>query len=252
MIAKEARASESSHWYNKDGAPQYTVIDKKGQSRATTLRDARVMDLVPSVTTVLKVANKPNLQYWLQEQVLLAALTLPKKPNESDSDYCKRIIEDSKQHPKAAAELGTDIHAAIESHYAGQPTGKHIEHVSAVANALQTHFGTSQWIAERSFAHELGFGGKVDLHANNIVVDIKSKEFTDPKTVTGFDEHLMQLAAYRVGLGMPEAECGNIFVSRNVPGLVAVVKWSQEDLSRGWNMFYHLLQFWRIKSDYKP
>jgi hypothetical protein len=62
----------------------------------------------------------------------------------------------------------------------------------------------------------------------------------------------MQLAAYRVGLGMPEAECGNIFVSRNVPGLVAVVKWTQEDLSRGWNMFYHLLQFWQTKNKYIP
>ena len=252
MIVKEARASESSHWYDKDGAPQYTVVGKNGQNRATTLRDARVKNLVPSVTTIIGSANKPFLQYWLQEQVLLAALTLPKKPNESDSDYCKRIIEDSKQQSRSAADAGTDIHAAIESHYAGQPTGKHIEHVSAVANALQTHFGTSQWVAERSFAHELGFGGKVDLHATNLVVDIKSKEFTDPTTVSGFDEHLMQLAAYRVGLGMPEAECGNIFVSRNVPGLVAVVKWTQEDLSRGWNMFYHLLQFWQTKNKYIP
>ena len=60
------RASESSHWYGKDGSPQYTVLDKNGQYRATTLRDARTSNLVPSVTTVIGAANKPSLQYWLQ------------------------------------------------------------------------------------------------------------------------------------------------------------------------------------------
>ena len=50
------RASESNHWYTRDGVPQYTVEAKKGGQRNTTLRDARVMNLVPSVTTVLNVA----------------------------------------------------------------------------------------------------------------------------------------------------------------------------------------------------
>jgi len=252
MIAKEAKASESSHWYGKDGSPQYTVVGKNGNIRSTTLRDARTMNLVPSTTTVIGAAAKPALNIWLQEQVLLAALTLPKRPDETDSDYCKRIIEDSKQQSRSAADAGTDIHGAIEAHYAGHPTGKHPEHVKAVSEALEAHFDTSAWVAERSFAHDLGFGGKVDLHADNIVVDVKTKEFTDPKAVSGFDEHLMQLAAYRVGLGMPHAKCANIFVSRNVLGLVAVVHWTEEDLTRGWNMFYHLLQYWQAKSKYIP
>ena len=71
MIAKEpTRASESNHWYTRDGEPMYTVEAAKGGQRATTLRDARKLSLVPSVTTILNVAAKPALNQWLQRQVL--------------------------------------------------------------------------------------------------------------------------------------------------------------------------------------
>ena len=72
----ETRASESQHWYDRQGNPMYTVIGKNGKERNTTLRDARTMNLVPSVTTILNVAAKPALNVWLQRQVLMAALTL--------------------------------------------------------------------------------------------------------------------------------------------------------------------------------
>lgn len=228
----------------------YTVPSKKdGSPRNTTLRDAREMGLLPSVTTVLGVASKPALIQWMQQQVLMASLTLPRNPNESESDFIDRIMRDSKEQGKRAADAGTDIHAAIESHYIGQPTGKHPEHVNSVKNALITHFGDQKWVAERSFAHSLGFAGKVDLHCDMVVVDVKSKEFDDPDSVKGYEEHMIQLSAYKVGLGLPSnARCANVFVSRSVPGLVQVIEWSPQDIERGWQMFQHLLAFWYLRT----
>ena len=55
------RASESSHWYTREGAPKYTVEAKNGNLRNTTLADARKMNLVPSVTTIIGCAAKPGL-----------------------------------------------------------------------------------------------------------------------------------------------------------------------------------------------
>ncbi len=46
MIVKE-KAQENGHWYTKDGTPAYTTIGKTGE-RATTLRDARKLGLLPS------------------------------------------------------------------------------------------------------------------------------------------------------------------------------------------------------------
>jgi hypothetical protein len=61
----------------------------------------------------------------------------------------------------------------------------------------------------------------------------------------------MQLAAYRVGLGIPTARAANVFVSRSVEGLVVVKEWTAEDLDRGWEMFTHLLSFWQLKNQHK-
>ena len=254
LQASAPRASESNHWYTRDGVPQYTVEAKKGGQRATTLRDARTMNLVPSVTTVLNIAAKPALLAWMQQQVLYAALTLPRRPDEPEKEYIDRIINDSKEQGRSAADAGTDIHASIQGFYEGQSTGRHSEMVSACTQAIDNWAGPRTWISERAFAHEAGFGGKCDLYSEadgGFVADIKTKEFTDPDKIGGYDEHLMQLAAYRVGLGVPNARCANVFVSRNVPGLVVVKEWPLEQLDTGWAMFMHLLSFWQLKNDHK-
>lgn len=257
ITAKEPRASESNHWYTRDGAPMYTVEAAKGGQRNTTLRDARKLNLVPSVTTVLNVAAKPALMQWLQRQVLLAALTLPRRQDEPEDDWIERIVDDSKQQGRAAADAGTDIHASIQGFYDGTPVNKHHEHVLGCTKVINNHFGLHGWVAERSFAHEMGFGGKCDLHApgrpdfDGIVADVKTKDFDDIKKVEGYDDHLMQLSAYRVGLGIPKARCANVFVSRSVPGLSVVKEWSAEDLDRGWLMFCSLLKFWQLKNQHQ-
>jgi len=253
VIAKETRASESNHWYDFDGQPKYTVPSKKdGLPRATTLRDARTMNLVPSVTTVLNVAAKPALIQWLQRQVLMAALTLPRNPTETEDEYIERIMHDSKQEGKAAADKGTEIHEAIQGFYEGKGLGQYPVEVATTSAKIREKYGHQEWIAERSFAHDLGFGGKCDLHSKGIVLDIKTKEFSDPEEVVGYDEHLMQLAAYRVGLGMPDAVCANVFVSRTNSNLVVIKEWTQDELTKGFGMFHHLLQFWIIKNKYQP
>jgi hypothetical protein len=115
------RAAESTHWYTREGVPMYTVEAKNGNQRPTTLRDARALDLVPSVTTVLNVAAKPGLEAWKQRQLLLAALTLPRSEEEAEDNYLDRIIRDSREEGRAAADAGTEIHAAIQSFYEEKP-----------------------------------------------------------------------------------------------------------------------------------
>jgi len=54
----------AGHWYRRsDGSPQYTIVGKNGKERDTTLRDAREHNLVPSVTTIMRIAAAPGLGY---------------------------------------------------------------------------------------------------------------------------------------------------------------------------------------------
>jgi hypothetical protein len=236
----------------------YQVEGANGKIRNTTLRDARKHNLVPSVTTILGVAAKPGLEKWKMQQVLFASLTLPRREGETEESYLERIMEDSKEQGRAAADEGTKIHAAIQQYYEGQKDYSHTEHVAGVEKVLAKEFGAQNWVCEQAFAHDMGFGGKCDMYAKSIddssvgiILDIKTKEFTDPEKVEGYDEHLMQLAAYRMGLNMFFGRCANVFVSRNVPGLVVVKEWSDDELHKGWMMFTKLLRFWQLKNDHK-
>ena len=103
---------------------------------------------------------------------------------------------------------------------------------------------------EKSFAHKLGFGGKVDWHAPGIVIDFKSKDSIGEDRLA-WDEHVCQLASYREGLGMPTARCLNVFVGID-DCRVEVVEHSEQDLQRGWRMFQHCLGLWKEKKNYYP
>lgn len=247
------RASESQHWYTRTGDPAYTVKNKDGHQRPTTLRDARKLGLVPSVTTIIKCAASPGLEAWKLQQMMLAALTLPRAPEETEESFISRIQADSKEQAKMAAERGSEVHAALESFFETRHvTSKFSPAVLGTETEIVKVFGDVTWSAEKSFAVK-GFGGKVDLHSRDgqgVVIDFKTKEFTSETLdkAQGFDEHAMQLAAYRVGLEIPQARCANVFVSVTEPGLVVVKEWDQEDLDRGWKMFSSLLEFWYAKS----
>ena len=58
-LLPDAPRIEGDHWYTRDGVPVHTQpkADGKGE-RPTTLRDARKLAFLPSVTTILKVISK--------------------------------------------------------------------------------------------------------------------------------------------------------------------------------------------------
>lgn len=230
----------------------YSVMGKTtGKLRPTTVKDAKELGLLPSVTTILNIAAKPGLNVWLQEQAILAALTLPRGEDETESAWLKRVVQDSKAQARDAADLGTEIHAAVQGFYEGQKASAYPIHVQTCTRAIEGRYGARNWVAERAFAHEMGYGGKVDLHCEDVVIDIKTKDFSDPSKVVAYEENLMQLAAYRVGLGIPEARCANVFISRTNADAVVIKEWDEEDLVRGWAMFTALLAFWQYKHQHE-
>ena len=243
MIIKSAD-SESGHWYAQDGSPAYRIVGKNGVERNTRLTDARQLNLVPSVTTILGIIAKPGLTNWLQTQVLLAALTLPRINGETEENWLERVMSDSKSTGRDAMDRGTMMHGVLEQFYRGEHDDYPV-YVDQVDAAIRMHFGHDQkWEAERSFAYQ-GFGGKVDLIGANIVIDFKSKDNLDK--VVPYHEQIMQLAAYRIGLGKPNARCANVFFT--AAGDVKLIEHSEDDLSSAWDCFQYLLAFYKRKNN---
>jgi hypothetical protein len=262
MAEYAPRASESGHFYTRDGIPVYEVprADGKGTCEPD-VRHARKLQLVPGVTSITRCAAAPGLVQWQVYQGILAALTLPRRPHEPEPEYLRRVYDDSRQQAEKAAEEGTRIHAAIEQDFSGgEYDSKYLPHVEGAVAQIQKLWPTAKWETEKAFAHPLGFGSKIDLFGNGgaIIVDTKSKDMSEDDVPTKenkkrlhYDEMAMQLAAYRHALGTPDTVCANLFVSRTVPGLAHVHVWEREDLERGWQMFKALLAFWQARQKYQ-
>src|SRR5579872_4080316 len=204
LLVQEAFASESGHFYTRSGEAAYTVIGKNGKPRPTTVRDARKLDLVPSVTTITKVAARPGLEKWLLNQVLLSALTLPRRDGESLDAFAARAMIDSREQSMKAAERGSSLHGALEGvarRRSFDPSSEWHPHCVAVQEAL-AGAGIDLFAGEpeKSFASPLGYGGKLDWNSYAAVLDFKSKPRIEPGAKFAWPEHVMQLAAYDQGL----------------------------------------------------
>lgn len=244
-------ASEGGHFYDSiTGEPRYTVIANNGVERDSTLRDARKHGWVPGSTTIIGCAYRYGLVKWQAEQLLMAGLTLPRLADEPESDWLKRVWADSKEQVKKAAERGTEIHGALECHFAGRPYNAELRPwVEGVDDLLRRELGEQEWKAEKSYAHPLGYGGKADLHSANVLIDFKGKESKEKFAL--YDEHAQQLAAGAHGLGIPDARCGIVFFDRETPySELHMVK--AEDLARGWTIFCALLAYWKAANRYDP
>lgn len=248
------------HWYAQDGTPCYEVPKTKGGgTRPTTLADARKLNLVPSVTTILALLAKPALEKWKTDQLLNAVLENPLSWNEEEELWKKRVYAISEKVGKEAAEIGTKIHDALENCYLKKPiTPDMSDYCTPVLELLKSTFGQIEWIPEAYFAHKDGFGGKCDLHfkgneqfPDGIILDFKTKSTENFSKVKAYNEHCMQLVAYREGFGLPKAKCYNLFISVNEPGKLFLHCWDEKDCENACKMFYCLLYYWKHSNKIK-
>lgn len=246
------------HWYGRDGSPQYTIKGANGVERDTTLRDARKLGLVPSVTTILGVQDKPALLTWKQNQILHAAMEHPFKDGFDPKVWAKQIVDKSNKIGREAAERGSIIHDALEQYYLTGDT-KDDAFIEPVVNFMHEHFPGVPWVPEASFTSlEYGYGGKVDMHSpQGIVLDFKTKDTADVKKMVAYDGHHMQTAAYAVGLAESlrfdnsmsthKVRRYNLFISTHTPGLITLTESANFD--KDWGMYYNLLMFWQLSNN---
>lgn len=241
---------ESGHWYRKDGTPAYTIIGANGKERNTTLRDARKLSLLPSVTQIIKCASAPGLTNWMIDQGIMAALTLPRLEGENDADFMARVKADSKEQARKAAERGTIIHAVVQDGFEGigAATTPYVPYYESAKSTIYDQCGGMvTWFCEKSFA-TARYGGKVDLYNDAYLIDIKTTD-KDIETLKLWDEHYQQLAAYEEGLwSIPPRKCGILYI--NVNTAASRLTWATEDdLAKGAKCFRALLDYWYAKNN---
>lgn len=261
----------ASHWYFPDGTPLHEVprADGKG-TRPTSLRDARKLNLFPSVTNVLGILAKPALDAWKQQQAILAALTLPRNEGESLDDFASRVVTDMQSEVGRAADLGSAVHAAIEGYAQGRwlPEDKEIARLFEPARQWFDAEVTQVHSVEIAAAHlEWGYAGRVDLVATlrstgrPTVVDFKTQKTRRDKD-GGFkpiihDTWPLQLEAYRQALasrdkGLTDAAIASVVIGSTEPVPVVVHVWDDADKPAFFKAFLAARELWVWQKNYCP
>jgi len=261
--------SEAGHWYTKDGKPAYTQVvasgKNKGGERPTTIRDARSQNLLPSVTTITSILDKPALTLWKVHRAVdlfkwEVYQWLKESRAKSIAPSFKLMFKVTQPDMEDKAGRGSEIHAALEQWLGGGGVMEGFEPYIDILDEVIASLGLSltDAVAERSFAAKEGYGGAVDLHFignQPVIIDFKTKDMTheEAEKMKAYDEHVMQLAAYRMGLGMPEnTRLFNLFLSRDNPTAYKLIEWNPVDIVWGENAFLSVFNTWKIMKRYDP
>lgn len=245
--------SESAHWYSRDGQPQHTIIGKStGRPRPTTIADARKNDWLPSTTSVLKCLHKPALQRWMIGQAVLAVMTATRNDGEAVDAFIDRVLnQEEQQHQEAAKarDLGSDIHAAVESCLTGgdclPELEPYVRPAMAAIQDLKAKHGLEVLHTEKILVGD-GYAGMADLILGRpgfqVVLDFKASK-TLPKTEP-WHEHQLQLSSYAGCLTVDNRDVFNLYISTTEPGKIALLNagpWKEIYL----NQWKPLLAYWK-------
>lgn len=239
-----------SHWYSPEGILVTAVERADGNGdRPPTVRDARKLGLLPSVTTILQVLEKPALTEWKVEQAILAALTLPGIDGESMDERMARIREDMKAQSERAMEFGNIIHNAIATY---GTTGRVVlaeypEYVEPVVRWMDDEQvrGTHEAaMATDDYAGTIDFYGSTRMF-RHVLIDFKTQATRPGKKIKVYDEWAYQLAAYRAMVGY-DYDCVNVIISSTEPGRIAEHVWDAEYMVKAEKVFNHILKIFKI------
>lgn len=257
----------SSHWYCKDGTTAY----------GATLKEAREMGYLPSVTTIDKVIVNEGLEIWKIRQAVMSALTLDRKVDckikdwdgfypvdekdlcvESDADYIARILDDSRQQARKAAKLGSVIHKLAERYISDKPL-----FFKGLRSDVWTLFEpVKEWINSADLKGDAeivligdGYAGKADYADDYVIADFKTtfmiadnvKKDGTIKKAKIYDSWGRQLAALQMATERGYRDCVSVIISTNVdyPG-VWFYYWSQLELDKHYEVFKSALNIYRI------
>ena len=251
--------NKSQHWYDKDGNACFEVPKAKGGGmRATTLADARKLGLYPSVTTIMGVMAKPQLDDWKLQQVAERAYSNPPQDGEEAGTYARRTIDGAFEQVGDAADLGTAIHGALEAHFQGFPVPEGMDaYVKPVVAALD-------FAGIRLMQHELrlvnaavGYAGTTDavmlLDGKQGILDFKSRKTKAGVKCEPWETEPMQIAAYGMAKFGHVPICGaNVYISTTEQGRVEIVHYNEEQLQKAWAAFNNIVQLWQYLKGYRP
>jgi hypothetical protein len=251
----------------------------KSDTRPTNIRDIREHKLFPSVTEYCKMLAAPGLEEYKKTKIIEACFNYA-APNSVDlAAYRNQILIIAGKEPSDAADLGTKIHASIETYLTnkeqwdgeeifnlqdgrGVQASEFVLPVIAKLNDLNIIVDKTETVVVNP---TYGYGGTVDLIGKragdiHVIVDFKSKKTKEGEEVEAQETHPLQIAAYMaailkrdwstIGEWNEMIEGYNIYVSTTEIGRVEHITHNSYELFTAWNAFKHCVNLWEWRNGY--
>ena len=220
------------------------VPKKSGNgTKAPTINDAIALGLVPSVTEIINIVNKPYLATWMEDRAFKFAWDSAQAPISYEE-----ARELYKQSSEQARDRGTELHDQMSRLEVNDFTQEAV-----------------QWLRERyvDIKHEVQFtfftyGGTIDAICTKQdgSVDVLDFKFVMSER-SPRDSELWQLAAYRNYIihevvAKPGTKVGaiNLLILQETGKIVTAHEWSERDLERGYHTFSALEEAWQVINNY--
>jgi hypothetical protein len=244
-----------SHFCDKDFNPVFEILAKNGNPRKPDIKDARRLQLYPSVTTVCSAFNREALNQWREEQCVKAAISNPQLEDESWYAYMGRVREISKEDSKKAMDYGSLVHEWIENKIKGTPGLFETplipqETKSKISEYLNLFTNCKSEVKLHGYGN-YNYFGTTDLictyDSKKCIVDFKTQR-TATK-ITYYDEWIWQGAAY-----CKAAKIDNFIsmvISSDEPGRVELKEYTKEEVDEGFSIFQDMLSLYYKKNKLK-
>jgi len=251
------------HWYNSFGEPCY----------GTGLRDARLLKLLPSVTSIDKVIANTGLDIWKQNIVIESCIANPFDGSCDDKEYIDWIKKEAFRDSRQKMKLGTVVHHMAERYIKGKP----LFFQGARSDVWEIFKPLKDWIDINLMApdtgltsnegaevilvnEELGYAGKADFKgrittSQKVILDFKTttvkpsdiKKDGALRKAKLYDSYVRQLTA--LDMATPPKEVNilmSVIISTN-PECYGVWThiWSNADIGKAWVEFTGALQIYR-------
>jgi hypothetical protein len=266
-----------SHYYTQDGKPCHTQPTKKGAKnpdRPTDVRDARRLNLFPSITGITSMLANDGLTRYKQMMVAEEAFKRPPIGGEDLQEYTNFLIDKASTPAKEAAELGSNIHALLEAYGKGDPvdltatlTFPSTNRKVSVEDVIEPVVARVVELGITALGHEVvavnrehGYAGTLDMpwSAKDVLglMDYKTSKTKPEEPVTPRLPYAMQLAAGLAAFSGKEdfthCRAQNIFISTTEPGRVDVIEYNGAELAEAWEAFKACLVLWRVVNKHDP
>lgn len=228
-----------------------------GGMRAVTLKDAKEKGLCVGISTIANMLPKPALTNWRIEQAIVAAVTLPRKPDESLDEFCLRVVTDAEAQSNKAKEFGTRIHDGIEKILRGVGIDTDLEPWLSgfrkwADEWITNIYGLEQIVGDPA----LGVAGRLDIQCGlkdigRTIIDVKTQGVK--KAPVFYKEWAIQLSGYRHCLWRElqdqDFQILSLIVDTNALGPAHWCLWPDHDY---FAVFQHCLALWIYQNDFNP